>query len=305
MYRVKKQINWEDALIQGITGDKVTVAVLDTGISAHPDFDSRLLAFKDFINDRKHFYDDSSHGTHVCGILAGNGYASSGKFCGIAPGANLVVGKILDSNGEGSVQDMIEGIKWVLDIREKYKVRILNISVGSELKENSTIEIQLTKYIDKAWEEGLVVVTAAGNQGPMPMTLSPIGVSNQVITVGCNEGGYFGKNRTNLCENYSGRGPSKYALKKPDIVAPGTDIISCNAACYKHFQKYENAYTKKSGTSMSTPILSGACALAIQKYQNYTNEDIKRKIIYSAVDLNENWSKQGWGMVDIGRLLKD
>lgn len=305
LYRVKKQIHWDEALIRGITGTEITVAVLDTGITRHPDFDNRLLAFKDFVNHRKSAYDDSSHGTHVCGIIAGNGYASDGKYCGIAPSANLVVGKILDQEGDGSVRDMIQGIKWVVDNKERYRIRILNISVGSGQKENFAIERQLTEYIEEAWNAGILVVTAAGNGGPLPMSLSPIGVSGLVITVGCHDGGYFGKNKANLCENYSGRGPSPYAFKKPDIVAPGTDIVSCNAGCRYRYYQYENPYIRKSGTSMATPIVSGVCALAMQKYPDCTNDQIKRKLIYSAVDMNENWTKQGWGMVDIERLFRE
>ncbi len=301
MYRVKKQIHWEKAIEQGLTGKNVTVAVLDTGIALHPDFDNRIIAYKDFIHHQNRIYDDAAHGTHVCGIIAGSGLLSNGKYCGIAPGAKLVVGKILDEKGNGSIQNMIEGVNWILENKEKYNIRILNISIGTDQEDEDVIH-SIIKCVEKAWMSGLVVITAAGNKGPHPMSISPIGASNMVITVGCHDGGYFG-NKENLCENYSGRGPTKYAVKKPDIVAPGTEIISCNGEFKMIRNQYFNAYSSKSGTSMATPIVTGACALYLEKYPTSSNEDVKRHIIFSAKDMNENWSKQGWGMLDIEKLF--
>ena len=162
---------------------------------------------------------------------------------------------------------------------------------------------RLVGMVNEAWNRGLVVVCAAGNMGPKPMTISPLGASRQVITVGCHEGGYFG-NREHLCENYSSRGPSPYAMKKPDVVAPGTDIISCNAGIEKRGRYFRNAYIQKSGTSMATPIVSGGIALLLQKYPYYTNEQAKQKLLYTSRDLKEPWNKQGWGMIQIDRLLK-
>ncbi|MEG1847341.1 MAG: S8 family peptidase [Lachnospiraceae bacterium] len=305
MYRVRTQIHWEEALLQNITGRGVTAAVLDTGIAPHPDFDHRVLAFKDFMNGQRDLYDDASHGTHVCGILAGSGVASQGRYGGIAPNVNLVVGKILDSHGDGDVDTMQAGIDWVVENRERYHIRVLNISIGSIQQNSLSIEERLLDKIEEAWQAGIVVVTAAGNQGPRPMSISPVGVSGRVLTVGCHEGGYFDASKTNLCERYSGRGPSRYAMNKPDLVAPGTDIMSCNANFGKTWYGQEHAYMKKSGTSMSTPIVSGACALAIQKYPYASNDEIKKRILYSSVDMHIDWNQQGWGMVDIKRLLTE
>ena len=151
-------------------------------------------------------------------------------------------------------------------------------------------------------DAGLVVVCAAGNMGPKPMSISPLGARKQVITVGCHEGGYFGA-RKDLCENFSGRGSRSVLYRKPDVVAPGTDIVSCNAFIEKRGWRYRNAYVEKSGTSMATPIVSGAVALLLQKYPFYTNDQIKRKLLYTARDLREPWCKQGWGMIQINSLL--
>ncbi len=269
------------------------------GVAFHPDFDNRIIAFKDFVHGKKRLYDDSGHGTHVAGCLCGSGCVSRG----IAPGSRLVVGKVLDENGDGVIENMAQGIIWVLDHQREYDIRILNISIGmGENAEKERMNHLLT-LVDEAWKSGLIVVCAAGNMGPDAMTISPLGARREVITVGCHEGGYFG-NRKQLCENYSGRGPSPYALKKPDIVAPGTDIVSCNARIRKAGRFYRDGYIAKSGTSMATPVVSGGLALLLQKYPFYSNEQAKQKLLYTAKDLNDPWNKQGWGMIQINRLLQ-
>lgn len=308
MYRVRQQIGCTDDIMDSCRwgngkGEAVRVAVLDTGIGRHPDFEGRVDAFRDFLYGRDNIYDDSGHGTHVSGCIAGSGKASGGMYKGICPYARLVVGKVLDKNGDGNMEDMRRGIEWVLEYRKRLRIRVLNISIGIGHIENEEKMGELLKAVDEAWEEGIVVVCAAGNMGPEPMTISPLGSSKKVITVGCHEGGYFTGKRS-LCEDYSGRGPSLFAVKKPDVVAPGTDIISCNVACRASFRGYKNAYVKKSGTSMATPIVSGAAALLLQKYPELSNEQVKRKINYSATDLHEPWTKQGWGMVNVERLIQ-
>lgn len=303
MLRVREQVGCSNEVIVSCGSRGVTIAVLDTGVAYHPDFDNRIIAFKDFVNGRNEIYDDSGHGTHVAGCLCGSGLLSAGKYRGIAPASNLVVGKVLDENGDGHIESMSAGINWILDKQREYDIRILNISIGMGENSNEERMKSLLALVDEAWKSGLIVVCAAGNMGPEPMTISPLGARKEVITVGCHEGGYFG-NRKHLCEDYSGRGPSPYAIKKPDIVAPGTDIISCNARIEKRGRFYKNGYIAKSGTSMATPIVSGGLALLLQKYPFYSNERAKQKLLYTARDLNEPWNKQGWGMIQIDRLLK-
>lgn len=303
MLRVRKQIGCSDELIRSCGTEGITVAMLDTGVGFHPDFGHRIMAFKDFVNQKERQYDDNGHGTHVAGCMCGSGLLSGGRYMGIAPYSRLVVGKVLDYKGDGMIENMAEGIEWVLGLQKGYDIRILNISIGmGEHMDKNRME-QLLNLIDTAWEKGMVVVCAAGNTGPKPMSISPIGARKRVITVGCHEGGYFGQQKQ-LCENYSGRGPSPYAMKKPDIVAPGTDIVSCNVKIERKGRFYRNAYVAKSGTSMSTPIVSGGAALLLQKYPFYTNEQVKQKLQHTARDLKEPWNKQGWGMIQIDRLLK-
>ena len=276
MLRVRKQIGLSDELQKACGKNGVTIAMLDTGIAEHPDFENRVIAFRDFVNGKRTLYDDSGHGTHVAGCMCGSGRLSAGKYKGIAPASRLVVGKVLDYKGDGIIESMASGIEWVMRNRKNYDIRILNISIGMGEAAGKERMDNLLHLVDEAWQCGLIVVCAAGNSGPKAMTISPIGARKKVITVGCNEGGYFG-DRQNICESYSSRGPSPYDMKKPDIVAPGTDIMSCNAFYEKRGFRYRNAYVKKSGTSMATPIVSGGIALLLQKYPFYSNEQVKKE----------------------------
>ncbi|MBO5474519.1 MAG: S8 family peptidase [Lachnospiraceae bacterium] len=302
MNRVRKQIGCSDFIQSEIITKEITVAVLDTGIGSHPDFDNRIIGFADFVNGRLGSYDDSGHGTHVAGCIGGSGRASDGMYKGIAPACRLCVGKVLDYNGEGSIESMYKGLLWVLQNRIRYRIRVLNISVGIGQDGTKERMDELIGLLDDIWAQGIVVVCAAGNNGPEEGTISPLGSSSRVITVGCHEGGYFGA-REDLCENYSGRGGLKLLYRKPDVVAPGTDIVSCDVKCRKTNRgEYRNAYRKKSGTSMATPIVSGAAALYLQKYPYMNNNQVKRKLIYSARDMGDSWNKQGWGMIDVEKM---
>lgn len=302
MNRVRKQLGCSDLLQSEIATSDITVAVLDTGIGMHPDFGNRVIGFADFVNGKQGRYDDSGHGTHVAGCIGGSGCASGGMYKGMAPMCRLCVGKVLDHKGEGSVEGMYRGLLWVLQNRVRYQIRVLNISVGIGQDGTKERMSELIGLLDAVWDQGIVVVCAAGNNGPEEGTISPLGSSRKVITVGCHEGGYFG-NRKDLCENYSSRGSHTMLYRKPDVVAPGTDVVSCDVKCRMGSRgEYQHAYTKKSGTSMATPIVSGAVALYLQKYPYMNNEQVKRKMIYTAKDMGDSWSKQGWGMVDIEKM---
>lgn len=301
MQRVREQI--------GITSDMYTndgkgivVAVLDTGIGHHPDLTGKVLEFRDFVGKRNLMYDNNGHGTHVCGIICGSGSLSEGRYRGIAPGAELVVGKVLDGNGDGSTENMLEGLNWIMQVREKYNIRILNISVGIGNLEEAAKERALKEKIGQVWDSGILVVCAAGNKGPEEDTISGLGESKHVLTVGCHDGKFF-KNDPHRCESYSGRGKNGVYPKKPDLVAPGTNIVSCNVHYYRRNGKFRNAYIAKSGTSMATPVVSGAAALALQNYPDMTNEKCMQKLQFSAIDLGIPWNRQGWGMVNVKRLL--
>ena len=284
--------------------DPVTTAVLDTGIGYHPDLAGRLLCFCDFISGKKFPYDDNGHGTHVCGILCGSGEVSGGKLRGMAPDTRLVVGKVLDHKGGGSCDSMQEALQWVLNVKNRYGIRILNISVGiGELREVYKEQV-LREYLEKLWDHNVLVVCAAGNTGPEDGSISEMASSRKVLTVGCHDG-RFCRNGPDCCESYSGRGRKYDVIRKPDIVAPGTRILSCNAFWQKRNGRIVRPYIAKSGTSMATPVVSGAAALAMKKYPGMTNEEFIRLLSLTATDLGEAWNKQGFGMLNVRRLLEN
>ena len=127
-------------------------------------------------------------------------------------------------------------------------------------------------------------------------------MSKNILTVGCHDLDYY-KEGIPLCETYSGRGPSIFSLKKPDLVAPGTNIISTSANCRRSGKHFINIYESKSGTSFATPLVSAAAALLLEKQPTMDPEELKHRLCYTATDLKEPWNKQGWGMLNISRAL--
>lgn len=304
MNRVRKVIHAAPDEIFPYTGAGVTAAILDTGFSMHPDIAGRLIGFKDFCGRSPRPYDDSGHGTHVAGCLCGNGFCSRGLYSGIAPQCRIVAGKVLDENGEGTIEDMVAGVRYVLETRKLYQTRILNISVGINHIEEKGAQKELIAWLEEAWDAGLLVVVAAGNKGPKNGSISLLGTGPNVISVGCHDGENF-PDRCNSCEKYSGRGDVGARLRKPDLVAPGTEVISCNGFFRKNrLGGIQNPYTAKSGSSMSVPVVSGAAALLWQKYPHITNRQVREILLDSAQDLGEAPQKQGWGMLNVSAALR-
>ncbi|MDO4306331.1 MAG: S8 family peptidase [Eubacteriales bacterium] len=270
------------------TGRGITAAVLDTGIYPHKDFGNRIRVFQDFISCKIQPYDDNGHGTHVCGILCGDGRSSYGRYKGIAPECSIAALKVLDRFGNGNKENVLRAFQWLLKYRGKYGIRIVNISVGTTYKTRNDHDA-LIQGVEELWDNGLVVVTAAGNQGPKPSSITAPGCSRKVITVGSSDL-LAGKSAV------SGRGPTSECVCKPDIVAPGNRIISCSPGS-------ASSYTTKSGTSMSTPLISGAIALMLEKDPNLTNAEIKMMLKESADDLGLPRNQQGWGKFNCKKFL--
>lgn len=310
MQRVSSTIHLEAARRLHLTGRGIGIAIFDTGIGLHPDLtlsDNRLCAFVDTVNHRSEFYDDNGHGTHICGIIAGNGTASRGRYEGIAPDCHFAMIKVLNQRGEGNTENVLSGIQWLLDNYQRYNIRIVNISVGSSRGKHFGENSPLVQNVNKLWSAGLVVLTAAGNHGPGPYSIGAPGNSRKIITVGASDAM---QNRSG--NDYSGRGPTENCIKKPDIVAPGSNIISCQplpqtpSMLYgRSFSAYstERLYRSRSGTSMSTPVVSGCIALLLQQRPYLTNRDVKIQLKKSAYDLGYDHSRQGWGIIQLDRLL--
>ncbi len=295
MQRVRKLIHIDAARRKGLSGKGIGVGVLDSGVFPHDDLKGSIVAYKDFTKEAiKIPRDETGHGTHVCGIIAGNGKDSECKYQGIAPGCHLCVGKILDKKGEGDVAILIRGLEWLLSIAHTWNIKIINISISSLFFSKEKEKERLFFLFKKAFEADILVVTAAGNSGPNGKSVSKLGDSPYVICVGCHEG-IQSHRFEKRCQDCSGRGPGEFVYRKPDLVAPGTEIVSCAG---------KNRYMKKSGTSMATPIVSGCLALACEKYPMLCAQEMKRKLIHATDDLGENFLMQGFGMINVEKLLR-
>lgn len=271
------------------TGKGIGVCILDTGIYEHIDFTGRIWTFYDFLDFKRRPYDDNGHGTHVAGLVAGDGTASMGKYRGAAPGCGIIALKVLDRYGTGSQDDVLRALRWIRENRQQYRIRVVNISVGTTCNSKRN-HARLLESVEQLWDEGVVVVTAAGNQGPRPGSITAPGSSKKVITVGSSD---LLEGRSAI----SGRGPTAECVCKPDIVAPGNKIMSCVPG-----KPY--SYGVKSGTSMSTPLVTGAIACALEKNPALTNTDIKTMLMNSADDMGLPQNLQGWGKFNRRKFLK-
>lgn len=226
-------------------GEGVCLAVIDTGVAPHYDLIrpfNRILHFKDFVNGRKQPYDDDGHGTHVAGIAVRNGYASGGTYRGTAPGAALVSLKALDEDGNGNASDILAAMQWIYDNHQRYHIRVVNLSLGVEVSARNQID-PLAIGANALVCAGLCVVAAAGNSGPEKKSVTSPGVSPLVLTVGSCD-------RNGTIPRFSSRGPTPAGQVKPDVVAPGVDIVSLSAENPK-------SYLAQTGTSMSSPYVAG------------------------------------------------
>lgn len=295
MKKVIEIVHGHSSFRNGFYGQNVGIAIIDTGLTPHPDYRNRIVGWTDILHGRPTPYDDNGHGSHVAGIAAGDGTLSHGAYHGIAPKANLIGIKVLDNNGNGSISDTMKALYWILQHKKEYGIRIVNISIGANDRQEFTEDCDFVRKVNELWDSGLVIVAAAGNQGPSPQSISAPGNSRKVITVGSLP------EKNSPQSNRSGIGPTTSCIKKPDVIAPGSRIISCCPPNHKS----SFSYSMKSGTSMATPVVSGAIALLLSKYPELTPREVKIRIKHSCTDLHLPHSQQGWGLLHITNLLRN
>lgn len=308
MDRVKKSIHYycSSTIKEKNRGRGVGVAVFDTGAAMHPDIRNQIVYFKDLLHGRPGPYDDCGHGTHVCGIIAGNGRASNGKYAGMARETSLIVLKVLGKHGDGNVEDVLAGTRWVLQNHRKYRIRIANLSVGAGMELDEEKERKLLVAVEAMWDAGIAVIVSAGNLGPGKGTITIPGNSKKVITVGAVE-------RTGRLMEHSGRGPTESCVVKPDIITEGQNVISCNHLYVEQMNgRISRPYSIKSGTSMATPVVSGAAALYFSRYPEKSNVELKLKLRRTCERsyINRETGRElgegsGWGTLRVDCLLED
>lgn len=303
MYRVRHQIGCDQV---SYTGKDVHVVLLDTGICKHPDLADRIEGIMDFTDHEGSGIDDNGHGIHVAGCLSGDGRASNGKYQGIAPKSRIWSGKILDRDGNGDLSQLVEALEWVVHLNDETPIQVVNISVGASNLQKSLEFQYVTELIRYLSRRKVLFFCAAGNFAANSRTISLLGSLENVITVGCHEGS-FGAGRKDLCQFYSciGNPKAEGNHRKPDVVAPGTDIISCNLHFHARNGRVWNGYCPKSGTSMATPIAAGAAALFKEKYPYASVADYKSALADSCLDVGLPFFRQGYGMLWIPGLLNE
>jgi serine protease AprX len=301
----------------GYDGSGIGVAVVDSGITNNGDltqanfYGSRIVYAQNFVTQgATGIY---GHGTHVAGIVAGNGKNSTGwnffrTFAGIAQNANIVDLKVLDGNGSGTDSQVIAGIQQAINLKSTYNIRVINLSLGRPVYESYKLD-PLCQAVESAWKAGIVVVVAAGNEGRNNSagtngygTITAPGNDPYVITVGAMRPMGTADRSDDLIASYSSKGPTLYDhIVKPDIVAPGNQVISTlastNAAIVSLFPQNAVAtntynyngsgsvssyYFTLSGTSMATPVVSGAAALLLQQNAWLTPDQVKARLMKSA-----------------------
>jgi serine protease AprX len=279
----------------------VTVAMIDSGVALHPEIQT-MVAAVDFVGTYDPLFapggsvDPDGHGTHVAGIIVGNGsHSDQAQFAGIAPQASLVSLRVLDDVGRGSTSTMLAALQWVLDHKNQYGIRVLNLSLGHPVYEAPEVD-PLVQAVDALWDAGIVVVCAAGNSGRDGHgTVSSPCNSRKVITVGALNDRKTLDLNDDTVTTYSGRGPSRVNLvAKPDIIAPGNRIVSTRSAgsyldllypanrvagdsgqpgVFEHFEL--------SGTSMAAPFVAGAAALMLEQEPSLNPGTVKARLMLS------------------------
>ena len=269
-----RQIGAMDLQQQGLTGEGIRVAILDTGIDAtHPEIASRISLIENFTTDEA--ADRIGHGTHVAGIVAGQGVrafddqGTTNRALGVAPGAELLIGKVCGNQGWCLEGDIIAGIEWAVS----QKARVINVSLGGGSFLDHCDEDPLAWQVNRAVQQGVIVVAAAGNSGGAGEGIATPGCASLAIAVGA-------VNVTDTRALWSSFG------KALDVVAPGVGILS-SVSCEAAGTCPEPAYGWWSGTSMATPNVVGLAALLLQENPSLQPADIRALIIETSKDLGD------------------
>jgi serine protease AprX len=285
----------------GVTGRGVGVAILDSGIAPHPDLAGRIVASVDFTVGTGGSLvapaDPGGHGTHVAGLVAGDGTASSGAYAGAAPGANLVDVRVIGPSGTANASTVIAGMQWILAHRSDYNIRVVNISAGAPVTYSYRYD-PLATAVEVLVFAGITVVVSAGNEGPKRSTITRPGNDPYVITVGGIDDNATATTADDSLASWSSRGPTRIdGVAKPDLVAPGRQIVGLRSPgstldverpnrLVAGLDPLEPAYFRLSGTSMAAAVVSGVVALMLEARPALTPAQVKHRLMSSATALS-------------------
>ena len=306
---------WQTA---GVDGTGVAVAVIDSGIAPNPDIAARILVSVDLTlgTGLVSAGDPGGHGTHVAGIIAGNGPAIPATLLtpatpgrtGVAPNANLISLRVLDANGAGKLSDVIAALQWAIQHRAQYNIRVINLSLGAPAT-TSYLADPLAAMAEIAWHAGITVVTAAGNLGPAAGTITTPAYDPFVIAVGAIDDAGSPAPGDDVVAPFTSVGPSFDGLMKPDLAAPGRRVVSLRVPgstldLLLPERIVETNYFRLSGTSQAAPQVAGAAALLLQKNGGLKPDQVKDILTRSARQVTgASVAQVGAGALDINAAL--
>ena len=316
-------IKADKAWQKGLNGQGITVAVVDSGITDYADFKDaggnlRILNWVQYSNSQAYHPDDYyGHGSHVAGVIGGNGALSGGAYVGVAPAVNLLNVKITDDYGAGRISDVVAGLQWIYNNRAQYNIRVVNLSLNSSVAEPYHVS-PLNAAVEILWFNGIVVVVSAGNNGTANGgVLYPPANDPFVITVGATKDQGTTQLNDDVIAPFSAYGITPDGFAKPDLVAPGHNIVSLlgkpDAVLAQQHPNNRQAdpvqsnffYFRMSGTSAAAPMVAGAAALLLQAEPGLTPDQVKHRLMATA---NKQWqgynaTKAGAGLLDIHAAL--
>lgn len=293
-------------------GWQIGVAIVDSGISPHSDLNdyynnSRLVKQINFVPGNPTPDDFYGHGTHVAGTIGGIGQSSGGVYMGVAPEAKLIDVRVTDDYGMGNISNVVAGLQWVYQNRNTYNIKIANLSLNSTVPE-SYHQSPLNAAVEILWFNKIVVVVSAGNGGQEK--LHPPANDPFVITVGSVDDKKTVAISDDKLSKFSAYGITVDGFAKPDIVAPGQDIISLRAGDDMNLKKsfpanavsgYQNKYFRMSGTSMASAVVAGAVAILLESDSGLTPDQVKYRLMATAkpFTVNNATCATGAGYLDI------
>ncbi|MCE7986945.1 MAG: peptidase S8 [Caldilinea sp. CFX5] len=302
-----------------LQGKNVTVAVVDSGIyesselaTVDPKATTRVIASARFNSAASSSSDQYGHGTHLAGIIAGNGVQSDGAYIGIAPGVNLVNVKVTDETGMAMEADVVAGLQWILNNQKAYQIRVVNLSLNSSTWQSYHTS-PLAAACEILWFNGIVVVVSAGNNGTA--TLYPPANDPFVITVGAVDDRGTDTLRDDVIASFSAYGATSDGVTKPELVAPGRNLVSLLSNTKKLLAKEHPTHVvttpygdffRMSGTSVAAPVVAGAVALLLQDEPTLTPDQVKFRLMATA---NKQWpgyerQRAGAGYLDIDAAVR-
>jgi serine protease AprX len=260
-----------------------------------------VLARVDFTSGAAGF-DGYGHGTHLAGIIGGDGTDSGGKWRGVAPGARIVSVKVADADGSTDVSVVIAALQWIVTHRDQYGIRVLNLAFGTDGDQPYALD-PLDAAVERTWAAGITVVVSAGNRGSASQSINKPGDDPFVITVGAADLKWTSERSDDEVAGFSSRGPTRDGFDKPDVVAPGMSIVSTRAVGSTIDQQHPGAvvdsdYFKGTGTSQATAIVSGLVALMYEANPTLKPNAVKAIVMGTAYKTAGYRTGGGAGLVD-------